>query len=339
MSDIPENRTLSRLGELILVRLLAGGKPPGRAEIDKALKRFVADAKGMAAAEWRSLLDQTLAELQQTGLIEPRPYRLTEQGQAHAIAFLSAPSLPPGSSWPTLRNRYLTARALGIQPQTKAEWERLGTADGLRAAVLAKHYGLPLGAVPTVARALHALAWKQLEEAHDLEIPAGKDFSRNNVLQATLMKDQLGKPEERLPALVTGAARDHPDAIREAVICRWLDAENVAAAVFEAGGPEPEPFDLAGFASKVRQLAGTSPTGRYGEHKVFISHVWGRFRQDPASGGMTREEFDRQLVEANRRNLLTLSRADLVDAMDPADVQESEIRLSHSTFHFIRTDR
>jgi hypothetical protein len=89
----------------------------------------------------------------------------------------------------------------------------------------------------------------------------------------------------------------------------------------------------------VRELADTSPTGHFGEHKVFISHVWDRFREDQASNGMTREEFDRRLVEANRENLLTLSRADLVDAMDPADVQASEIRLSHSTFHFIRTDR
>ncbi len=54
---------------------------------------------------------------------------------------------------------------------------------------------------------------------------------------------------------------------------------------------------------------------------------------------MTREAFDRHLVDANRDDLLTLSRADLISGMDQDDVRQSEIRLAHSSFHFIRTDR
>ena len=54
---------------------------------------------------------------------------------------------------------------------------------------------------------------------------------------------------------------------------------------------------------------------------------------------MSREEFDQRLIEANRAMVLTLGRADLVGAMDPTDVQDSEIRHGQATFHFIRTDR
>lgn len=134
-----------------------------------------------------------------------------------------------------------------------------------------------------------------------------------------------------MAARATGASSPHPDKVREAVICRWvraIDPETV----------QP-PYDLPAFADRVRQLACSATTGRFGEHKVFISHVWSRFRQDAVAVGMTRQEFNNHLVDANRENLVTLSRADLVSGMNPDDVQQSEIKLPHSSFHFIRTDQ
>lgn len=46
-------------------------------------------------------------------------------------------------------------------------------------------------------------------------------------------------------------------------------------------------------------------------------------------------EFKARLVEANRDGLLTLSRADLVEVMDPARVTESETHYLNATFHFV----
>ena len=46
--------------------------------------------------------------------------------------------------------------------------------------------------------------------------------------------------------------------------------------------------------------------------------------------------FKKQLAEANNARLLDLSRADLVQAMDPNDVQQSEVHYLNATFHFVR---
>ncbi|MHB0960434.1 MAG: hypothetical protein ACYC0X_31490 [Pirellulaceae bacterium] len=320
------------LKKMIQVRLLAAGKSPAKSDLDKALRRYFAEQTVMPAAQWQELLTNALHDLQAEGSIDVKPFHLTDTGRADALGFLCIESLPAGITWQTLRNRYLIAKALCITPQSKSEWEQLSSADGLRAAVLAMHHQLPLGAVPTPARVLHALAWLQLKRAHGAILPLDKDFTRNSVLGVTLLEGRSSnKPEEGLAARAVGASSSHPDKLREAVICNWLRRN---------GSLDDMPlFDLRAFATKVRQLASSSTTGRFGEHKVFISHVWNRFQQDPAAAGMTREEFNNHLVAANRENLLTLSRADLISGMDPADVQQSEIRLPHSSFHFVRTDQ
>ncbi len=358
MTSQDSARALNRLEHFVLVRLLAAGKPPAKSDLNRALRRYFAERVAMPAAQWRTMLDESLGRLQAEGLVQGRPPRLTDSGMACGLRFLGVESLPASVKWQTLRNRYLIAVALDIQPRSKAEWDRLGTADGLRAAILARHHRLPLGPVPAPARVLHALAWIQLKESHRIDPPLEKDFTRNAVLSLTLLRGLSSKkPEEALAAQATGSAGTHPDKVREALICNWLreqdmlsgpaEAESVTAgsvpvdsAMGESERAEPAaPFDLQAFTSQVIEIARASTSGWFGEHKVFISHVWNRFRQHPDFVDMTREQFDRHLVEANREDLLTLSRADLVSGMDPDDVQQSEIRLPHSSFHFIRTDR
>jgi hypothetical protein len=46
--------------------------------------------------------------------------------------------------------------------------------------------------------------------------------------------------------------------------------------------------------------------------------------------------FKKQLVEANRIGLLNLSRADLIQAMNPDDVAKSATRYLNAVFHFVR---
>ena len=45
--------------------------------------------------------------------------------------------------------------------------------------------------------------------------------------------------------------------------------------------------------------------------------------------------FKRQLLDANRARLVKLSRADLVQLMEPEDVKESEISYLNAEFHFL----
>lgn len=97
--------------------------------------------------------------------------------------------------------------------------------------------------------------------------------------------------------------------------------------------------DDASFAKFAAQIHGVTAAmgdeGRYlANRKVFIRDVQkalGIKAEDKA-------KFHTALVEANRRGLLDLSRADLVGAMDPRQVAESEVADMGSTFNFI-TDK
>jgi len=92
----------------------------------------------------------------------------------------------------------------------------------------------------------------------------------------------------------------------------------------------------AKFAERVKAAARACPTGRYGDNKVFIAHVWRRLQADPDFAGMDLDTFKDRLAEANNARLLDLGRADLVQALDPDDVRQSELSYLNATFHFVR---
>lgn len=72
-------------------------------------------------------------------------------------------------------------------------------------------------------------------------------------------------------------------------------------------------------------------SGRFG-HKVFVSAIWDQIGRRI---GMDLPTFKRWLLDQNRQGNLTLARADLVGAMDPILVKESEILDRGATFHFV----
>lgn len=74
--------------------------------------------------------------------------------------------------------------------------------------------------------------------------------------------------------------------------------------------------------------------GRFGD-KVFISALWRDLQSDPRMGGMTYDQFRKALLDANRMGLLTLARGDVIGAMDPNEVRDSEINDRGATFHFV----
>ena len=65
-------------------------------------------------------------------------------------------------------------------------------------------------------------------------------------------------------------------------------------------------------------------------------HVWRMLQSDPDFAGMGFDRFKEFLALANNSRHLDLSRADLVQAMDPDDVRLSEVHYLNATFHFIR---
>ena len=86
--------------------------------------------------------------------------------------------------------------------------------------------------------------------------------------------------------------------------------------------------------------ARTAKTGWFGDNKVFISHVWRALGEPNAwashDGPDLLADFKARLVEAHQARLLSLSRADLVEAMPREDVAASETRYRRATFHFVR---
>jgi hypothetical protein len=100
---------------------------------------------------------------------------------------------------------------------------------------------------------------------------------------------------------------------------------------------------LEEFAARViataRRMPNDSQTGqesrgaRFGEHRVFIRAVFDEMAREP--GAQTWEAFIARLLEANRARMLSLSRADLVEAMHPRDVAESRITYFGSEFNFV----
>lgn len=106
--------------------------------------------------------------------------------------------------------------------------------------------------------------------------------------------------------------------------------------------PEPSPADRARAHAELQAwrlarvqaaVLAVPAEGRFGPDKVFIIALWQQLGTEP--GWCSLASFKRWLVEANMRTEITLVRADLVAAMDPATVAASEIRDLNSSFHFV----
>lgn len=326
--------------DLIRVRLLAtGSKPPSRAEISKSLAPFFEHR--CSPAEWKSVFEEALDWLVQQGDVAAKPLALTESGRARALAFLGSSELPARIRWPALRDTWLVAKALNAPVESVKDRQRLKEADGLRAFVLKKTYELPLEGCPTLKQAVDALAWNQLGIATDrpLTLAALIEELLGRLVESPvrLKKEQL---QRQIPAKLLGAAKPDAADLRLAAIRRLLNADERREAV-ENNGATPFParteqFDLSAFSHQVREAARQSRTGHFGENKVFISHVWNWLQNQRTFQSMDESQFKERLVEANRAGFLSLSRADLVEAMDPADLANSETRHLNAAFHFVQ---
>ena len=122
---------------------------------------------------------------------------------------------------------------------------------------------------------------------------------------------------DRLISRQVGARRDDENEVREAVLRGWIDGP--------VDQPERRP---ARFLSKVQAAAEACTSGRFGDNKVFIVHVWQSAPERSRLRGMDLAAFKERLAKANNARLLDLSRADLVQAMDPDDVRLSEVTTS-----------
>lgn len=346
----------SPLGILLLSWLLTRHKGEGtRSGLGGGLQSIL--AQRFSKAEQGRTLDEEIAKLDGSGLLA-RPRRgalkLTRRGKAAVLAAFGVASLPDDIAWAALRKRYLCALALGVDSfPGPASGARADDSDRLRAALLQRHHRLALGKAPTLNQVRDALAWRAIsvETAAKFQANAVMEVLLNRMLGASKPLP-LKKVLEQLVAKAAGAPTSHARTIEHAAL-RHLLSDNlpVGPVTPQPGGtpvphgngaPEPGPgkraslpSDDTAFAACVIAAARATRTGRFGDNKVFISHVIGRLRGDGASIEDP-EAFKARLVSAHQQGLLSLSRADLVEAMDPNDVDASEARYRNATFHFVR---
>ena len=325
---------LSRPAQLLLVRLLASAeakRPPTRAAVLKDLRKLQSE-----------LSDEDLATLLQqlagAGLTKSDALRLSEAGRAHALSMLGLGALPAKVTWKSLLNQHLFPLAAGVAPDARETRQKLSRAPFLKSYLVHRHYGLKTGPNSPLSKVLERIACRELgfPDLSDLKSVQAAVLSRLvGSLEALKRKDL----EKQVPRTALGVTNDKPDTLRGAVIRRWLAGESSdgAPARHESSTLQPGgPLDVRAFAAAaVRAARDTPPAGWFGDNKVFIAHAWRQMRSTPGGPSLDLPAFKQRLIEANREGLLRLSRADLVSAMDPADVRESETRYLNAEFHFI----
>lgn len=353
MTTMTATRELSPLGALVLLWLSTRHKVEGqgtRAELDKALAPFLEGR--WSGAEQRGVLDEEIATLESAGQLtrgKGTNLVLTDRGRRAGLATLGVAALPGKVDWRAVK-KHLLAPALGFTlSTTKLSAKTVLDTERVRARILKQRYKLPIGDHPTLVQAADALAWRAL--GVDTKEPLTLEGIRT-----VLLNRELGavKPQAhdsalaQLAARAVEARRADANELQMTVLRRWAtgvevvlsasDAKvaNGAAVVAKPTVAEPRvpEYDDRAFAERVLTAARTSPTGRFGENKVFISHVFRRLRDEGAVAADS-DAFKDRLVAVHRGDLLTLSRADLVSAMDPKDVDSSEANYLGATFHFV----
>lgn len=308
------------VADLLLVRMGLPNPAPKKVRGDIG-KLLGADITAAELADLRN-------ELASAGFLakgQRNKFALTDAGHERALRFLGVAELSPGMNWSTVIAGHLFPKAAGLSPDAAA---KLDNGDKLAAFILKRKYGLGAGAGSTVSRVAEAVACKELGYPNETTL-AGllcAVLSRR-MGSGRLTKEQLVK---QLPLFETGLTASSADAARRKVVRDWLSAAPLQPA------PPTEPFDLAAFASTVRALAAHSPPqDRFHDNKVFIAALWRASEREPNLRRFSLPEFKHRLIEANAQHLLHLSRADLVQAMDPQLVADSETVYQNGTFHFV----
>jgi hypothetical protein len=323
LTTAPATLAAGVVADLVLVRMALPNAAPKkiREDLDKLLQA------GMSAPE----LDDMRNDLTSAGFLtkgKRNTFALTAAGRERALRFLGVAEWPPRVTWSTVITRYLFPKAAGLSANVAA---KLDNADKLAAFVLKRKYGLDAGAGSTLNQVAEAIACKELGFPEETTITGLLCAVLSRLMgSGRLTKEQIIK---QLPLFETGLTASGADAVRRKVVRDWLSA--APCALLSPAVPT-EPLDLAAFAATVRALAANSPPqDRFHDNKVFIVALWRASQREPSLQRFSLSEFKRRLIEANAQQLLHLSRADLVQAMDPQLVSDSEIVHQNATFHFV----
>jgi hypothetical protein len=340
---------LDLIDQIVVARLLvAGEKGATTSELKKSLEPLLGHR--FAGGLMVQRLTQALASLEAAGLVHRTRKgttargMLTAKGRHDAIAFLGLDHLPPKTTWSQITKSYLTAKSLKLPTPGDRTVKHVSSDTGFKAALLKSQFALALDDCPTLDQALDALAWKLL----GFEAAPGVKFNVKAVKAAVLRRELEGSKQvdpradprrvvTMLLAKKVGARQSARDELRLATLRYWIDEMPAAPATTLVPARVSRPFpDLGTFAQRVITAARACRTGRFGDDKVFIVHVFRHLSVDPTFAAMGLDKFKQRLAEANNARLLDLSRANMVEAMNQSDVEPSRVSYLGAEFHFIR---
>ena len=311
------------LANLILARLL-----PAKASV--APKKLRDDLSPLFRnAPSTDGINEVLASLRVAGLVTPKGQQLTVEGRTRALGYLGVTELPPKANWGTVKAKYLVPKALGL-PLTSGT-KTYSDANNLAAFLLKRKHGLPVGTGNGLSAVFEAIACQQL---------GYPDHTKLRDLLPHLLSKAIGSKEPLTMSKGENVARVLLDAPKPGM--EGLRAITLAE-LTNPRAPSPidptEPFDLETFANTVLAVARKSPSGRFGDNKVFINHVWRQAKDEPQFPPLSLPAFKEKLIEANRENLLTLSRADMYEELPANDLDEAETAYQNAVFHFILLEK
>jgi hypothetical protein len=318
--------TDTAVADLVLVRMILPSKKPVSPSVVRKDVNKLLDSE-LSAVEF----DDLRSELASAGCLtkgKRNMLALADAGRERALRFLGVAELPSRMNWQTVIAKYLFPNAAGLSASAVA---KLDSGEKLAAFVLKRQYGLGAGAGSTVNQVLEAVACKRLGFPDERTL----DGLLCAVLSKLMGSERLTKETliKQLPLFGTGLTAAKADAARRKVVRDWLRGASLQPQSIERAD---EPFDLTAFASTVRALAAKSPSqDRFHDNKLFIGALWRATQREPNFPRLSLPDFKQRLVEANSQNLLHLSRADLVQAMDPQLVADSETVYLNATFHFV----
>jgi hypothetical protein len=350
--------------ELIVLARLSSPTPPRPAELTEAVRKLaLAESPGRA----RDTVNSTLASLHQRALVTKAPagprrradtagrrWILTEDGDR---ALRAAFDLSHTPTWLEVRDAYLPALGLGLRAGSEEAGQVLKTRDTISAAVLRDHFGI--ARATTLREVCDALI------AETLGLPPGPVtlariqyhvLARRGGVEPKPRpkKGELGQTAARIAAVALRERRADKRAMMQGLGRRWVykvsHARNTgmvppsptapASAARPPSAPaSPPPVPPVAADTLLTVVRETIPKigadGRFGPDKVFVSAIWHSIERDRRLLDLSLDRFKRWLVIANRDRLLDLARADLVGAMDPHLVAESEIEHLGATFHCV----
>lgn len=350
-SDAASHGPFPKLPALVLIWLSARRSSHAVRELNRQLYPLV--ERRLRSSEWTIALGEALAGLEAQGWVSrptPKSVALTEQGRNTVLDELGVTSLPADVKWRTLLSRWLAARAMhprGTLPTTALD--RISKKQGLPVEVIRVAHKLPAPPFSTKTKVLDTLFWRQLgeERAAPFTLVGVKKLMLQRLLGSSRDQD-LDTFVIHLAVKALGAPTSAE--LRNALIRRWLEGQDTVGqdapapllpAPLATTGPVPtgalDTISEDAFVGFVQEAARTATTGRFGDRKVFIAHVYRRLAE-MGHPGADIEAFKRRLLGAHKAGRLVLSPADLVQAMSKTDVSESAIRHVRSTYHFVETE-